>query len=150
MLPIRNISHLSPMCCNFWEKCLNSHKIGQGCSTPLRLVSYKAFITNTPGQPSECNHYHIYTLTFSLHQFPAHVHLQFARGRPMQWFTHGQSQELIIYMPVHMPITLCIRLIFSVSNFTDNLWTGEATPLVWFGRNWVCVWRWCENLRQLS
>ena len=36
MLPIRNISYLSPMCCNFWEKCMNSHKIGQGCSTPLR------------------------------------------------------------------------------------------------------------------
>ena len=37
MLPIRNISNLSPMCCNFWEKCINSHKIGQGCSTPLSL-----------------------------------------------------------------------------------------------------------------
>ena len=23
------------MCCNFWEKCMNSHKIGQRCSTPL-------------------------------------------------------------------------------------------------------------------
>ena len=32
MLPIRNISYLPPMCYNFWEKCINSHKIGQGCS----------------------------------------------------------------------------------------------------------------------
>ena len=23
------------LCCNFWEKCINSPKIGQGCSTPL-------------------------------------------------------------------------------------------------------------------
>ena len=36
MLPIRNISYLSLMCCNFWEKCINRHKIGQGCSTPLK------------------------------------------------------------------------------------------------------------------
>ena len=34
MLPIRNIFYLSPMCCNFWKKkCINSHKIDQGCST---------------------------------------------------------------------------------------------------------------------
>ena len=26
------------MCCDFWEKCINSHKIGQGCSTPLIIV----------------------------------------------------------------------------------------------------------------
>ena len=38
MLPIRNISYLSPMWCNFWEKCTNSHKIGLGCSTPLRFT----------------------------------------------------------------------------------------------------------------
>ena len=37
MLPIRNISYLSLMCCNFWEKCINSHWIGQGCSNPLTL-----------------------------------------------------------------------------------------------------------------
>ena len=35
MLPIRNLSHLLLMCCNFWE-CINSHKIGQGYSTPLK------------------------------------------------------------------------------------------------------------------
>ena len=35
MLSIRNISYLSPMCGNFWEKCINSHKIGLGFSTPL-------------------------------------------------------------------------------------------------------------------
>ena len=35
MLPIRNISYLSSMCCNFWENCINSHKIGQGCRTTL-------------------------------------------------------------------------------------------------------------------
>ena len=35
MLPIRNISYLLPMCCSFWEKCINSQKIGLGCSTPL-------------------------------------------------------------------------------------------------------------------
>ena len=35
MSPIRNISYLSPMCCSFWEKCINSQKNGQGCSTPL-------------------------------------------------------------------------------------------------------------------
>ena len=29
------------MYCNFWEKCINSHKIGQGCSTPLKLWSLK-------------------------------------------------------------------------------------------------------------
>ena len=39
MLPIRNISYLSPMCCNFWEKCINSHKIDQGCSNPLKPAS---------------------------------------------------------------------------------------------------------------
>ena len=37
MLPIRNISYLSPMCWKFWEKCINSHKIDYGCSTPLTL-----------------------------------------------------------------------------------------------------------------
>ena len=35
MLPIRNISYLSPMYCGFWEKCKNSPKTGLGCSTPL-------------------------------------------------------------------------------------------------------------------
>ena len=35
MLPIGNISYLLPMCCSFWEKCINSQKTGQGCSTPL-------------------------------------------------------------------------------------------------------------------
>ena len=37
MLPIRNISYLLPMCCSFWEKCINSQKTGLGCSTPLTL-----------------------------------------------------------------------------------------------------------------
>ena len=45
MLPIRNISYLLPMCCSFWEKCINSQKTGLGCSTPLKsLVS--GFQTN--------------------------------------------------------------------------------------------------------
>ena len=39
MLPLRNIPYLSPMCCNFWEKCTNSHKSGLGCSTPLSKTS---------------------------------------------------------------------------------------------------------------
>ena len=34
MLPERNLSYLSPMCCNFWEKYINSHKIGQGAVPP--------------------------------------------------------------------------------------------------------------------
>ena len=34
--PIRNISYLLPMCCSFWEKCINSQKNGLGCSTPLK------------------------------------------------------------------------------------------------------------------
>ena len=38
MLPIKNIYYLSPMCCNFWGKCIKCHKIGQGCSTPLSTV----------------------------------------------------------------------------------------------------------------
>ena len=38
MLPIRNISYLLPMCCSFWEKCINSQKSGLGCSTPLKDV----------------------------------------------------------------------------------------------------------------
>ena len=41
MLHIRNISYLLPMCCSFWEKCLNSHKPGQGCSTPLKKGNSK-------------------------------------------------------------------------------------------------------------
>ena len=36
MLPIRNTSYLLPMCCSFWEKCINSQKNDQGCSTPLK------------------------------------------------------------------------------------------------------------------
>ena len=36
MLPIRNISYLSPTCCSFQEKCINSHKSDLGCSTPLK------------------------------------------------------------------------------------------------------------------
>ena len=36
MLPIRNMSYLSPMCCHFWEKYTNSHKVGLGCSTSLK------------------------------------------------------------------------------------------------------------------
>ena len=35
------ISYFSPICCNYWDKCINSHKIGQGCSTPLKR--YKKF-----------------------------------------------------------------------------------------------------------
>ena len=38
------MSYLSPIRCNFWEKCTNSLKIGLGCSTPLiiygQLFSY--------------------------------------------------------------------------------------------------------------
>ena len=40
MLPIRNISYLPPMCCNFWENCTNSHKTDLGCSTPLSGFKY--------------------------------------------------------------------------------------------------------------
>ena len=28
------------MCCSFWEKCINSQKNGQRCSTPLRKILY--------------------------------------------------------------------------------------------------------------
>ena len=38
MLPIRNTSYLLPMCCSFWEKCINSQKTGQRCSTPLNSI----------------------------------------------------------------------------------------------------------------
>ena len=38
MLRRRNTSYLSPMCCNFWERFINSHKICQGCSTSLNHV----------------------------------------------------------------------------------------------------------------
>ena len=41
MLPIRNISYLLPMCCSFWEKCINSQKTGLVCSTPA-LNDYTA------------------------------------------------------------------------------------------------------------
>ena len=43
MLPIWNIFYWSPMCFNFWEKCMNSHKIGQRCSTPLSLLFIAAW-----------------------------------------------------------------------------------------------------------
>ena len=36
MLLIRNISYLLPMCCSFWENCINSQNTGLGCSTPLK------------------------------------------------------------------------------------------------------------------
>ena len=36
MLPLWNISYLSPMCYKFWEKCPNSHNSGLGRSTPLK------------------------------------------------------------------------------------------------------------------
>ena len=35
MSPIRNISYLLYMCWGFSEKCINSQKTDQGCSTPL-------------------------------------------------------------------------------------------------------------------
>ena len=41
MLPIRSISYLLPMCCNFWEKCKNSPKTDLGCSTPLRQYCHE-------------------------------------------------------------------------------------------------------------
>ena len=49
MLPIRNMSYLLPMCCSFWEKCINSQKTGQGCSTPLirGLCTYNWFFWNS-------------------------------------------------------------------------------------------------------
>ena len=43
MLPIRNISYLSPMCCSFWEKFKNSPKSALGCSTPLKMQRYEHF-----------------------------------------------------------------------------------------------------------
>ena len=45
MLPIRNISYLSSMCCNVWEKCKNSHKSGLGCSTPLSGCYWASEVT---------------------------------------------------------------------------------------------------------
>ena len=45
MLPIRNISYLY---CISWEKYINSHKIGQGWSTPLNnhmKILYTALIS---------------------------------------------------------------------------------------------------------
>ena len=41
MLPIRNISYLSPMCCSFWDKFKNSPKSTLGCSTPLKKQKQK-------------------------------------------------------------------------------------------------------------
>ena len=46
MLPVRNISYSLPMCCSFWENCINSHKTGQGCSTPSIKVLNKANVWN--------------------------------------------------------------------------------------------------------
>ena len=40
MLPIRNLSYLSPMCYNFRETCTNRHKIGLVNSTPLKKVHF--------------------------------------------------------------------------------------------------------------
>ena len=51
--PIRNISYLLPMCCSFWEKCINSQKNGLGCSTPLNEIrTYYVWISyaNAYGQ----------------------------------------------------------------------------------------------------
>ena len=60
MLPIRNISYLSSMFFNFWEKCINSHKIGQRCSTPL-ISTFKLILkcqsnyaTINVNIPNEC------------------------------------------------------------------------------------------------
>ena len=43
------------MCCTFWEKCLHSHKIGQGCSTslnekliPQQNIFYRVFSLTLP------------------------------------------------------------------------------------------------------
>ena len=44
MLPIRNISYLLPMCCSFWEKCINSQKTGLGCSTPLSFLKLNSYL----------------------------------------------------------------------------------------------------------
>ena len=86
MLPIRIISYLSPMCYNFWEKCTNSHKIGLGCSTPLRnynvyikLSTFSclllAFITLPFVQNSLIHPYTIpFTHTPHTHPSPTHHH----------------------------------------------------------------------------
>ena len=44
MLPIRNITYLSPMCCDFCEKCINSQKIVLGCSSPLKYPNMTLLI----------------------------------------------------------------------------------------------------------
>ena len=41
MLPVRNLSDLSPMYCYFWRKCISSHKLGQGRSTSLKKCKSK-------------------------------------------------------------------------------------------------------------
>ena len=39
---MRNISYLPLMFCNFWkQKCINRHKIGQGCNTTLNMINHR-------------------------------------------------------------------------------------------------------------
>ena len=58
MLPIRKIPYLLPICCSFWEKCINSPKTGLGCSTPLKHFFLPIFVWNIlsrrlPSSPSQ-------------------------------------------------------------------------------------------------
>ena len=83
--PIRNISYLLPMCCSFWEKCINSQKNGLGCSTPLSYLVLP-----------KCFH-----MIFSQFKFPANL-AQLVVPKIHYLYANAVVQPIVQHCPCYM------------------------------------------------
>ena len=140
MLPFRNISYLSPMCCNFWEKSVNSHKTGQRCSTPLSCYFVFIFVIS-------CSEYLCVSTTGAgLHRHVAQSSAlipfqRFSRagprGRGREWATLGVhplswllSNNRLEKVPVvSVPHTPSNRLLLSNQDKGCTLSVAHSLPL---------------------
>ena len=126
MSPVRNISYLSPLCCKFWEKCINSHKIGHRCSTPLKCDFSVHFRFQCDFQCSSS----IYIITIIP---PNHI-MQFINSNLCPKFFSEQSaidsmKALIIYS--HLMITFLLIVFKTTNNFqTFSNWVPIAQAFI--------------------
>ena len=133
MLPIRNISILSPISCNFLETWINSYKIGQGCSTPLiQNIVQEIMFT-----------FVLFVLKHTPYQLSNFVHLYSQEVR--QKLGHKLSIADLLIKPVQR--IMKYQLLLKVTNplitcLTFNLYIislGMTVTMYKFGfKGWMC------------
>ena len=133
MLPIRNISYLLPMCCSFWEKCINSQKTGLGCSTPLSIETSIYFENRCDVTTSLYTHARISTAFFCSRAYTSPQNIEHkctATSRPFFKYIIGKCFIFFFsFQPQHhLNFPIKQRLWLSISYLSTG--HGAFYPLI--------------------